>query len=183
MSGIQFERFILGPNARKKADTVLGLPKQTEPSVLGGLKLFNDSERLQPNTAEVAASVMDDEAVLINFSTGVYYSMECVGALVWQLIELHYTISEIVDTVADLYGVSTEQVRQDVLKLFEELANEKIVVVDEDQTAKGKHETERPGSDRKYESPVLNVYRDMGDLLALDAPMPSMDDIPWQSGE
>jgi hypothetical protein len=34
-----------------------------------------------------------------------------------------------------------------------------------------------------YEPPKLNAYRDMGDLLALDPPMPGLEDIPWEGAE
>ena len=38
--------------------------------------------RMQPNKEEVAAKVMDGEAILINLSNGIYYSMDKVGAVV-----------------------------------------------------------------------------------------------------
>ena len=31
-----------------------------------------------------------------------------------------------------------------------------------------------------YTPPVLEVYTDMSDLLALDPPMPGLADIPWR---
>jgi hypothetical protein len=34
-----------------------------------------------------------------------------------------------------------------------------------------------------YEAPVLNIYRDMGDLLALDPPTPGLYDIAWKAPE
>ena len=35
----------------------------------------------------------------------------------------------------------------------------------------------------KYAAPQLNVYRDMGDLLALDPPTPGLELTPWQDTE
>ena len=37
-------------------------------------------ERFRVNTEEVAAKVIDGEAIIINLTTGVYYSMDGVGA-------------------------------------------------------------------------------------------------------
>jgi hypothetical protein len=34
-----------------------------------------------------------------------------------------------------------------------------------------------------YELPKLNIYRDMGDLLALDPPVPGLGDTPWKEPE
>ena len=31
-----------------------------------------------------------------------------------------------------------------------------------------------------YTTPELVIYRDMGDLLALDPPLPGLDEIPWK---
>ena len=38
---------------------------------------------LRPNEEEVAAKVMDGEAILINLSSGIYYSMDKVGGVLW----------------------------------------------------------------------------------------------------
>ena len=34
-----------------------------------------------------------------------------------------------------------------------------------------------------YDIPKLNIYRDMGDLLALDPPVPGLGDTPWKEPE
>ena len=39
---------------------------------------------------------------------------------------------------------------------------------------------EKPQNTLPYETPSLNIYRDMGDLLALDPPMQGMAETPWQ---
>jgi len=44
-------------------------------------------ERLMPKSDQIAAKVMDGEAVIIDLASGVYYSMDGVGGLIWSLIE------------------------------------------------------------------------------------------------
>ena len=39
--------------------------------------------RLKPNEEEVAAKVLDGEAILINLSNGAYYSTDKRGAFIW----------------------------------------------------------------------------------------------------
>jgi len=34
-----------------------------------------------------------------------------------------------------------------------------------------------------YEMPVLNIYRDMGDRLVLDPPIPGLQDIAWKDAD
>ena len=52
--------------------------------------------RLQPRDEEVAAKVIEGEAILINLANGVYYSMEKVGGLIWEMIEGRHTLREMV---------------------------------------------------------------------------------------
>lgn len=137
-------------------------------------------DRLRPNEGEVAAKVFDGEAILINLSTGAYYSMAGVGGLVWELIEQGHGLDEIAAAVTARYEVPTDVVRADVERLAGELVREKLVIL-APTAAPGVAVTGAPGGPRlPYVAPVLNIYRDMGDLLALDPPMPALDEIPWK---
>ena len=136
--------------------------------------------RIQPNKEEVAAKVMDGEAILINLSNGVYYSMDKVGAVVWELIEKDYNVEEMIEAVAARYEVSAEQVQTDVEQLVGQLLEEKLVLMAEDGAAREKEQPQRVEQKEPYEAPQLNIYRDMGDLLALDPPTPGLEVTPWK---
>jgi hypothetical protein len=128
--------------------------------------------RLMPNAAEVAAKVIDGEAILIHLPNGTYYSMDGVGALVWELIDANQTLREIVESITTRFDVSSELARADVERLVRELLSEKLVLLSNDGRSSAL--TRKAESERlPYEPPRLNVYRDMADLLALDPPMPS----------
>ena len=45
--------------------------------------LSDTDTHLVPNVAEVAAKVMDGEAILINLANGMYYSMDGAGGFLW----------------------------------------------------------------------------------------------------
>ena len=138
------------------------------------------ASRFESNSAEVASSLLDDELVLINLSTGVYYSTTNSGSLIWQLSDLGFSPAEIVAAVAARYGVPADQVQPDVHALLEQLLAERIVVPATQPRARGELASAEGGAAAPYDRPVLHVYRDMGDLLALDAPMPGMHDVPWK---
>jgi hypothetical protein len=137
-------------------------------------------DRLQPNADEVAAKVMDGEAIMINLSNGMYYSMDGVGAAIWELIDQQLTLNEIARVITRQYMVDAVQAAADVLRLADELHDEKLVLVVADATIST---APTPASiDRQpYAPPLLNAYRDMGDLLAVDPPMPGLEDIPWKA--
>lgn len=131
-----------------------------------------------PNTKEIAYEVLDGEAVLINLSNGMYYSIEGVGGRVWELIEGGQTLTTIKRIILAFYEIGEQQVEKDLNAFIEELIDENLVVPAEAPAAE--IESANFATPQSYASPKLNIYRDMGDLLALDPPMPGLKDIPWK---
>jgi hypothetical protein len=115
---------------------------------------------------------MDGEAIMINLSNGMYYSMDGVGGLIWEMIEGRHSLEEITAAIVVHHGVLPEQAEADVQRLVEELVQENLVQVSDDQAPRGESQREAPRQRLAYEPPQLTVYRDMGDLLALDPPTP-----------
>ncbi len=133
--------------------------------------------RFEPNTAEVAAEVLDDEVILINLSTGIYYSMVRVATLIWGLIGQRYSIAEIVNMVSATYGVTPEQAHADAGALLEELLAERLILP---ATGTFLAEVSAPGEVRAdYEAPQLDIFRDMSGMFAMDPPMPSLRTGAW----
>ena len=135
--------------------------------------------RYKPNDDEVASKTIDGEAILINLSNGTYYSMDETASVIWSMILLGYDFNEILNEVSEIYNVNADNIITDIESLFENLINEKIIFHSNDSKRSG-HFNEIP-KNLNYEKPILNIYRDMGDLLALDPPMPRVDDIPWKN--
>jgi hypothetical protein len=130
--------------------------------------------RLCPKDEEIAADVLDGEAIIINLATGSYYAMNNVGALVWRSIEQHSSLDEIAALVGTNYEVALERARADLLSLAEQLLAEGVVRVSDATAATGAAAV--PAAPRlPYETPALSTYSDMRDLLAMDPPMPSVD--------
>lgn len=142
--------------------------------------MLTPSSRLRPNEAEVAAKVMDGEAIIINLSNGVYYSMDEVGGFIWERIAEGRSLGEIVETIGSSYQVQAEQVRRDVERLAAELLEEDLVIVVEGQAPVDALRPNVPPMESQYVTPQLHAYRDMADLLALDPPMPGVMDFPWK---
>ena len=138
--------------------------------------MLTPGHRLRPVRDEIAAKVIEGEAIIMNLTDKVYYDLEKVGGFAWELIEAGLTLGEIVEAIASRYDVSPEQARKDMDLLVEALLREKLV------TALPPWENPDLDQEQKepYEAPQLNVYRDMGDLLALDPPTPWFQDPPWK---
>jgi Coenzyme PQQ synthesis protein D (PqqD) len=139
--------------------------------------MLTAATRFRPNTAEVAAKVIDGEAILMNLSNGLYYSLADSGAALWELLECGYSLEEMGQVLSDRYGVDRSRVLEDADRLMGELLQEGLVQAD----VNGQKEKDVPvpaAAPSAYAAPVLNKYSDMADLLALDPPMPNLGEIP-----
>jgi len=138
--------------------------------------MLEATTRVEPNAADIAAKVIDGEAIIMNLSNGLYYSMDGVGAWVWSQLEDGRSLSEIAETVERRYDVAPDTALHDVRSLVDHLLAEELVRVAEGG-GNGTHapETAMEGQEA-YATPQLNRYDDMADLLALDPPMPGLAD-------
>lgn len=135
--------------------------------------------RVRPNDEEAVAKLIDGEAILINLVSSIYYSMEGTGALIWSLIEAGQPLEVIAAELAAAYDVSEPQAREDVERLVAELLEQRLVIV-ADGDAIAAQPGARAGEKRPYAAPKLNTYTDMGNLLALDPPVPGFELISWE---
>lgn len=128
---------------------------------------------------KIAAKVVDGEAVIINLANGVYYSMNKVGGLIWTLIEQARSLDFIAKAVATSHDVPAAQARKDVEALAAQLIAEDLVAACDGVEAKAA-DPEAPAHKQPYEAPVLNIYRDMEELFAIDPPMPGLHEMPQE---
>jgi hypothetical protein len=134
--------------------------------------------RFRVNSEEVASKVIDEEAIIINLTTGVYYSMDRVGARIWSLLEGHHDLGAIAAALELEYDAPLDRIQADVERLVGELKAEGLLAAT-DEAPVVEAGPGNGGERREYVPPVLNIYRDMGDLLALDPPVPGLEPIPW----
>jgi hypothetical protein len=134
---------------------------------------------IRPNQAEIASKVIDGEAIMINLSNGRYYSMQSPGGAVWEIISAGTTPEALANELRRRYDAAPGIIERDVRGLVDLLLNERLVVTSDlpvaDLTGAGSSAVTLP-----YSSPHLEVYTDMGELLALDPPLPGIDDIPYE---
>jgi hypothetical protein len=142
----------------------------------GEPNMLDSNTRLRPNTDDVAAKVIDGEAIIMNLSNGLYFSMDRVGSAVWEMVEAGLSVDEMSSTLDARYDVDQEVIRDDVNRLVTELLTEELVLVIE--TGPESHTSDRGAADHPYSSPTLSKYDDMADLLALDPPMPGLGTLP-----
>ena len=69
----------------------------------------------------LAASMVDGEAVILNLKDGNYYGLNTVGAEVWRWLHEPKTVEELVGLMTAQYEVDTGTARQDVERLLRDL--------------------------------------------------------------
>lgn len=132
------------------------------------------------NKQDVNAEVIDGEAIIINVTTGVYYSLDSVGAYIWELLTTGASVAESVQALMNRYRISAEQASTDLSEIVSQLVEEGLVLETEPYGPSSVNGAASPGEADSYEKPLLNIYRDMGDLLALDPPTPGLTLTPWE---
>ena len=132
--------------------------------------MITGEARLRANMDEVAAEVIDGEAVLINLSNGMYFTMDGIGAVVWAMIEHGYTLDEMSGELAASYSVDRARILADLEALAQELLRHGLVVIASEPTRSGAIEMRVNGA--SYQPPTLSTYTDMAEVLALDPPLP-----------
>lgn len=132
--------------------------------------------RYIPNQDDIAARVLDGEAIMINLAKGIYYSLDGVGGRIWELLEEGRSAAEMADAIALEFDVTAERARADVDRILGELQAEDALRTAPVGAPPSKTTPRtRCAEKRPYREPKLTVYRDMADLLALEPPTPGTD--------
>lgn len=140
----------------------------------------NVDKHFKLNIQDVNAEVIDGEAIVINVTTGVYYSLDGAGAYIWELLTSGASVAESVQALMNRYRISAEQASTDLNEITSQLVEEGLVSETEPSGPSSVNGYSSSGDAETYEKPLLNIYRDMGDLLALDPPTPGLTLTPWE---
>lgn len=73
------------------------------------------------NPSNIIWSVVDEEAVLLDTSSGRYFSLNPQATVIWEHLHRGNSVSDIVETLVDKYQMEKEIVRRDVSELITEL--------------------------------------------------------------
>jgi hypothetical protein len=76
---------------------------------------------------DVQATNMDGETVLLDLSTGRYYTLNQLGSLIWELCTGAQTISDIHTVLCDRFDVAPERALDDLVTLVNQLTQEGLL--------------------------------------------------------
>lgn len=75
---------------------------------------------------------LQDELVLLNLHTGVYFGLNAVGARIWHLLQAHQQapLKNVLDSLVDEYDVPSDRCTGDLLKLVARLEENRLLEID-----------------------------------------------------
>lgn len=137
------------------------------------------------NKPKVILESFDDEMVIVNLESGSYYSLNTVGAEIWDLLEKGATVEETVVFMSGLYNGNQDAIEVAVRNLIDELLQEELFVHDTTGETSSVSKTFSPEAasatktaKRNFDTPELQKYTDMQELLLLD-PIHDVDESGW----
>ncbi|HEX4784354.1 MAG TPA: PqqD family protein [Candidatus Sulfotelmatobacter sp.] len=70
---------------------------------------------------EQVSTRLEDETVLLELKKGMYYGLNAVGTLIWEMVQQPRSLEALYAAVLDQYNVDPETGKRDVLRLIEEM--------------------------------------------------------------
>jgi len=140
---------------------------------------MNKNGGIRINIPKVVHETIDGETVILNLDNGNYYSLIGTGAHIWDNVEKGATINDIIERLHRDYEAGNEDIEKEVNKFLSELMEENLTVPygsdDRIPSDHNQKETLTKSNKTTFQTPVLNKYTDMQDLLLLD-PIHDVDD-------
>lgn len=127
-------------------------------------------------TTQVPALVsrqFDNEIIIANFETGLYYSLVGPAADIWLGLKAGATVEEIAATISQL---AARDVKDDITHFVTSLLAESIIAPIEN--AADSHELWAPQFSVPFSPPVLDRFDDLRDLIFLD-PVHDVSEEGW----
>lgn len=132
------------------------------------------------NIPSVINETLEGEAVIINLETGFYYSLDNIGAIVWEAFDNHLSVEEIIAGLSQKYVNEKQNIKSSVEALIEELKKENLLIaIPEKKSASAQPlYNVAENAPEIFVKPVLQKFGDMQDLLLLD-PIHEVDERGW----
>ncbi len=90
-------------------------------------KLMNSAPVPSPH---VQGTVLDDETVLLDLSSGRYYALNRVGTAIWEQCTAGATMNQILAVLSSRFDASSERIADDLISLVTQLSHEGLLTLE-----------------------------------------------------
>lgn len=139
---------------------------------------LSDDTRLTARGNPIVHETLDGEAVIINLHSGTYYSLQGVGAVLWQALVASTTVAALGRRFAEETSLTPEAIGPALERFVAGLYDEALIAVEPPPS--GRPVRRRPCPPRRHRQSALALQRftDVQELLALD-PVHDVDEVGW----
>jgi hypothetical protein len=123
-------------------------------------------------SSAIIHELLDDEIIIANLETGIYYSIRESGIPIWQLLLSGHDLDAIAHLFREKYS---KDLFSPIESFVEELVKEELLIVSESATENPSSEIFWP---KDFSFPTLERYHEMKNLLMLD-PIHEVDEQGW----
>jgi hypothetical protein len=134
--------------------------------------------RVDPH--KVAHETIDGEVIMIHLVLGTYFSLNGVGADLWEALTEGWGRKDTLALLHQRYEGEPELIEATVQELLGRLAREELVEPASPEGNGAAPTAPPPGQKRRLEVPELEKYTDMQDFLLVD-PIHEVDETGWPS--
>ncbi len=113
------------------------------------------------NNSEVSYNFFDDEIIVINLQTGMYFSLHNSAAALWRVLQQG---SATVESAAAVFDAATPEVAAGVREFFAKLQAERLII----EAAAAETPSAVPTQKSAYSPPALEAFDDLQALLLAD---------------
>lgn len=139
---------------------------------------MNLQQRYKLFDPTIASEIFDNEVVIVNLLSGIYYSLTGSATEVWVRLTQGYSQEEMVKDLQKIYevGTSSNAIGSDVDGFIQTLLEHSLIA--EDPEAEQMAVPVTSSAPGKYAQPTIDVFQDMQDILLLD-PVHDVNDLGW----
>lgn len=76
----------------------------------------------------VEATDTEEEVVLLNVTTGLFFGLETVGADLWRYLITGRPVEQVIESMMQEYEVSREVLQEDIVNLLRQLRSRQLIV-------------------------------------------------------
>lgn len=117
---------------------------------------------------QVVADRFGEETFLVNFRNGRYYAMRGAAGLIWRRLEQPQNASSIVGWLKRVSGGNLPGSAPSDIALFLDLLKVQGLVAESSEAPTSEAPGAESGEASDYQSPVLEVFDDLSELISVD---------------
>lgn len=138
---------------------------------------MSSNTRFAVNAPNVVCEVFDQEVVVVNLDVGIYYSIGGWAAQIWLMLQNHYCLDEIIQSLQPYCKDSPEVIQASVSSYIHDLLEKGLIVTDSTSAAAINHALILL-TEEAMPQLGLEEFSDMQDMLLLD-PVHDVDEAGW----